>query len=63
MTEATPPPSVPHPRPQLMNNLDFKNAVDELKQAVDYLQATGSPKVGAPRVSGQPGPAREGHAS
>ncbi|PNW82784.1 hypothetical protein CHLRE_06g294000v5 [Chlamydomonas reinhardtii] len=31
----------------LMNNLDFKNAVDELKQAVDYLQATGSPKVGA----------------
>lgn len=31
----------------LMNNLDFKNAVEEMKQAVDYLKATGSAKVGA----------------
>ncbi|KXZ46757.1 hypothetical protein GPECTOR_41g722 [Gonium pectorale] len=30
----------------LMNNLDFKNAVDEIKQAVDYLKATGAAKVG-----------------
>lgn len=31
----------------LMNNLDFQNAVAELKQAVQYLKDTGSPKVGA----------------
>ncbi|GIL62041.1 hypothetical protein Vafri_16350 [Volvox africanus] len=31
----------------LMNALDFKNAVEELKQAVDYLKSTGSSKVGA----------------
>ncbi len=30
---------------QLMNNLDFKNAVEEMKQAVDYLKATGSAKA------------------
>lgn len=28
-----------------MNNLDFKNAVEEMKQAVDYLKATGSAKA------------------
>ncbi|GLC38224.1 hypothetical protein PLESTB_001085600 [Pleodorina starrii] len=31
----------------LLNALDFKVAVEELKQAVDYLKSTGSPKVGA----------------
>ncbi|KAG2443094.1 hypothetical protein HYH02_009508 [Chlamydomonas schloesseri] len=31
----------------LMNTLDFQNAVEELKQAVEYLKATGSPQVGA----------------
>lgn len=30
---------------QLMNNLDFKAAVGELKAAVDYLRASGSKKV------------------
>ncbi|GFR47075.1 hypothetical protein Agub_g8762 [Astrephomene gubernaculifera] len=31
----------------LMNNLDFKNAIEEIKQAVDYLRSSGSNKVGA----------------
>lgn len=38
------PPPLPRP-PQLMNSLDFKAAVRELKEAVDYLRATGSSKV------------------
>ena len=29
-----------------MSNLDFKAAIGELGQAVDYLHSTGSPKVG-----------------
>ncbi|GBF90985.1 carboxymethylenebutenolidase [Raphidocelis subcapitata] len=31
----------------LMNSLDFKGAVEELKQAADYLRATGAGRVGA----------------
>ncbi|EFJ52550.1 hypothetical protein VOLCADRAFT_103039 [Volvox carteri f. nagariensis] len=31
----------------LLNELDFQNAVEELKQAVQYLKSTGSAKVGA----------------
>ncbi len=44
---ASPPPHThtpPHAT-QLMNALDFQNAVEELKQAVEYLRTTGSPKV------------------
>lgn len=31
----------------LMNHLDFKGAVEEMKAAADYLRSTGSSKVGA----------------
>ncbi len=31
---------------QLMNNLDFKAAIGELTQAVNYLKESGSKKVG-----------------
>eukprot|EP01026_Neomeris_dumetosa_P022097 TRINITY_DN19144_c0_g1_i1.p2 TRINITY_DN19144_c0_g1~~TRINITY_DN19144_c0_g1_i1.p2 ORF type:complete len:271 (+),score=60.51 TRINITY_DN19144_c0_g1_i1:119-814(+) len=30
----------------LMGNLDFKAAIQEIKQGVDYLKSSGSPKVG-----------------
>ena len=30
---------------QLMNNLDFKAAVEEIKTAAKWLRETGSPKV------------------
>lgn len=31
---------------QLMDNLDFPNAVKEIGQAAKYLKETGAPKVG-----------------
>lgn len=30
---------------QLMNDLDFKTAVDEIKTAAEWLRETGAPKV------------------